>query len=196
MITKQNIIKISGLLFSIGLVILLSQFMDFRAGIPVPIDESETNRFLPKPTRIKIEDLNVDAQIVDLGLNSDGTLEVPQKDNDVGWYVHSPSPGGVGPAVMVGHLDSIRGSAVFHDLKKIQLGDEIVVERSDGSVVTFKVDSIETFSQNNFPSDKVYGSINYAGLRLITCAGSYSRLKGRYPDNLVVFASLEKIATK
>jgi sortase (surface protein transpeptidase) len=195
MITKQKIIRISGLLFLIGTLVLLSQFTGFRPSIPAPLNQSSDN-FSPAPTRIKITNLNIDAAVVGLGLNDDHTLQVPKKDGDVGWYVNSPSPGGMGPSIMVGHLDSIRGSAVFWNLKKLQPGDEIIVERADGSSATFKVDRSETFSQNDFPSDQVYGTINYSGLRLITCSGTYSRLSGHYSDNLVVFATLEKIAYK
>jgi sortase (surface protein transpeptidase) len=92
--------------------------------------------------------------------------------------------------VIVGHLDSIRGAAIFYDLKQIKTGDEVRVERDDGSAAVFKVDSLEMYSQDNFPTEKVYGPINFAGLRLITCAGTFSRLKGHYSDNLVVYASL------
>ncbi len=196
MIAKQTLTKISVLTFFIGAVILLNQFAQLRQRIPAPEVHQIGNNSEPKPARIKIPNLNIDASVVDLGLNPDGTLQVPKTDSDVGWYVNSPSPGGVGPSILVGHLDSIRGSAVFWDLKKLQPGDMIMVDRADGSQATFKVDRSETYSQNNFPSDQVYGAINYAGLRLITCAGSYSRLKGHYSDNLVVFASLEKVTLR
>jgi sortase (surface protein transpeptidase) len=152
----------------------------------------QANIAVAKPVRLKIPSLGVDAPMVNLGLNANQTLQVPKEDNEVGWYVGSPAPGVVGPSVMVGHLDSMRGPAVFRDLKKLQPGDTVEVMREDGSSAVFKVDSSQTYSQDNFPTDKVYGSLDYPGLRLITCAGKYSRLKGRYSDNLVVFASLVK----
>jgi len=145
-----------------------------------------------KPVHIKIPAANVDANMETLGLNPDKTLEVPKKDNQVGWYIGSPTPGEIGPSVMVGHLDSINGAAVFYRLNKVKPGDLIEITREDGSIATFKVDALQTFSQDNFPTDTVYGTISSAGLRLITCAGKWSIFERHYSDNLVVFATLVK----
>jgi LPXTG-site transpeptidase (sortase) family protein len=191
-ITK-NTRNISLLVFLIGALLLFSQTLPFNNSIPVQSISSD-NLFIPKPTEIKISALNIDAPVTNLGLNSDGTLAVPKKDGDVGWYTGSEAPGGTGPTVMVGHLDSIRGAAVFINLKKIKAGDEISINREDGSSVIYKVDRMETYSQNNFPTNAVYGAINYAGIRLITCSGTFSRLSGHYSDNLVVYGSLVKIS--
>jgi sortase (surface protein transpeptidase) len=144
------------------------------------------------PVRIRIPALGIDAPIVNLGLNANKTLQVPKGDFEVGWYTGSPKPGAIGPSVMVGHLDSVRGPAIFQNLSRLKAGDIIEIVRKDGSKATFQVDTQEKYSQNKFPTEKVYGSIDYPGLRLITCAGTYSRLKGRYSDNLVIYASLKK----
>ena len=92
--------------------------------------------------------------------------------------------------IVVGHKDSTFGRAIFYDLNKLQPGDKTVIERSDGKTSTFAVESSEIYSQNNFPSEKVYGDISHAGLRLITCTGKFNRLIGRYSHNLVVYAEL------
>ena len=94
--------------------------------------------------------------------------------------------------IVVGHKDSTFGRAIFYDLNKLQPGDKTVIERSDGKTSTFAVESSEIYSQNNFPSEKVYGDISHAGLRLITCTGKFNRLIGRYSHNLVVYAELTK----
>lgn len=155
---------------------------------------SSTNYSLSasEPEKIIIPTIGVQANVIHLGLNPDQTLEVPKKDEEVGWYTGSPTPGEIGPSVMVGHLDSTVGAAVFYNLKKLKPGDVIEIQRQDGSIAKFQAESMEMFSQDNFPTDKVYGQIDYAGLRLITCAGTYSRAKGHYSDNLVVFARLIK----
>ena len=185
--------KISLILFiagaGIGLFYITKNYTNIPARIVSPIE----NQIQPKPVRIKIPAIHVDASMEDLGLNSDGTLAVPKEWENVGWYTGAPAPGGAGPAVMVGHLDSLTGKAVFWDLKNLKNGDEIFVEREDGSVAVFKAGEKETYSQDNFPTEKVYGPIDYAGLRLITCYGKYSQLKGRYSDNLVVYARLDRI---
>ncbi|MDB4939881.1 MAG: peptidase sortase [Candidatus Doudnabacteria bacterium] len=145
-----------------------------------------------KPKQIKISSIKVDAPVINVDLNKDNSLEVPKTYSDVGWYDRSPTPGEVGPAVMVGHLDSAISAAVFYKLKDIKANDHIEITREDGSKAIFKVDSLEVFSQDSFPSDKVYGNVNYPGLRLITCAGKYNILEKHYSQNLVVYASLVK----
>ena len=108
----------------------------------------------------------------------------------MGWYIYGAKPGEIGAAVVVGHLDSTNGSAVFANLKNIKAGETVSIDRADGSKVNYVVERISKFPQNKFPTEEVYGKLDYAGLRLITCAGSYSRKQGHYSDNLIVFARL------
>lgn len=186
--------KIFLILILIGVAILLNRFISPGKSQLIPGSGVATNNdFQPKPTKIKIAKIGIAANIVNLGLNSDQTLEVPKAGSDVGWFDGSPAPGALGPAVMVGHLDTVRGAAVFYNLKQLTAGDMVEVEREDGSTAVFKVDASEKYSQDNFPTDKVYGPIDHAGIRLITCSGQYSLLKGRYSDNLVVYGTLVDI---
>ncbi len=145
-----------------------------------------------RPSEIRIASLGISSSITDLGLNPDRTLEVPSDYSKVGWYTNSPTPGELGPAIFVGHFDSPTGPAIFYKLKEIKQGDRIELKREDGSLAVFQVESTELFSQDKFPTETVYGPINHAGLRLITCAGTFNEDKGRYSDNLVVFAKLIK----
>lgn len=149
-----------------------------------------------QPTGIYIKNLKINAPIVPVGLTSEKSLQVPQNSNAVGWYIYGTPPGDIGPAVITGHLDSLLGPAVFYHLKNLRPGDNIEVSRSDGSRAIFRVDSLQEYSQNDFPTDKVYGKINYAGLRIITCSGTYDKKLGRYTNNLVVYATLINILPK
>jgi sortase (surface protein transpeptidase) len=144
----------------------------------------------PEPTQLRIPSLGVDAPFVQLGLNKDQTIETPKGDAEVGWFIHGAKPGDIGPAVVVGHLDSVRGPAVFQNLKNIKVGDEIAIQRADGSTVTYRAESMSQYKQDSFPTQEVYGPIDYAGLRLITCAGQYSKQADRYSDNFIVYGRL------
>jgi len=178
-----------GIIFLVGAAIIISLIHNgIAARIPGRV-LGQSGPPAPPPVNINIPSIGVSASVVKLGLNADGTLQVPVGDTEVGWYVGSPAPGALGPAIMVGHLDSAHGVAVFQNLKNLKSGDIIEIIREDGSSVSFKVNSSQQFSQDDFPTDQVYGTLDYPGLRLITCSGAYSRLKGRYPDNLVVFAT-------
>jgi hypothetical protein len=140
------------------------------------------------PTSLSISSIGVNAPVVGVGQNSDGSIEVPGPD-DVGWYKLGPTPGEIGPAVLVGHVDNATtGPAIFWNLRDMKPGDLVQVARGDGKTVTFKVEAVESYGQDNFPTQSVYGNIDYPGLRLITCTGDFNYLTHHYSDNLVVYA--------
>jgi sortase (surface protein transpeptidase) len=145
----------------------------------------------PAPTRLRIPAIGVDAAVGRLGLNGDGTIQVPSDPGQTGWYANGPAPGAQGPAVIVGHVDWYTGPAVFARLSALRPGENVVVARADGSAVTFTVRRVATFSVDAFPTDQVYGATPDAELRLITCGGAFSVSQRRYLSNVVVFAVLE-----
>jgi len=150
-----------------------------------------------RPINLNIASIKVNAPVMIIGQNPDKTIEVPPFHEYItGWYKNGPAPGELGPAVILGHVDSTKGPSVFWGLNKINPGDEIVIEREDGKKVKYIVDRLEQFDQNSFPTEEVYGNINHVGLRLITCGGTFNREVGRYSHNTVVFASAEIIATE
>lgn len=145
------------------------------------------------PTSITVPKLDVAHSLVQLGLNPDGTMEVPPLSQvDVpGWYKHSPTPGEVGPAVIVGHIDSAeKGPGVFYKLGAMHTGDTIRVHRSDGTTATFTVYQVEQYPKSDFPTQQVYGDTDRAELRLISCGGSYNAETNNYTDDIVVYARL------
>jgi len=145
-----------------------------------------------RPTRIVIPSIFVNAVVDQLGLRPDGTLETPsfERSKNAAWYKHGPSPGEVGPAVIVGHVDNKSERAVFFDLRRVKVGARIEVARADGSTVLFTVDSVEQFAKTNFPTQRVYGQTASPTLRVITCGGKFDREHQDYTDNIIVFASL------
>lgn len=141
------------------------------------------------PVRLEIPSIGVDTALMDLGLMPDGTLEVPPDGTLAGWFTGAPTPGELGPAVIAGHVDW-NGPGVFLDLHQVAVGDLIEVTRADASVAVFAVTEVGTFSKQDFPTEDVYGALNFAGLRLITCGGIFDTSVGHYDDNVVVFATL------
>jgi hypothetical protein len=141
------------------------------------------------PVRLKISAIGVDSDLMDLGLKRDGTMEVPPGAFPAGWFTGGPTPGELGPAVIVGHVD-MNGPGVFYGLSKLKSGDRIAVTRQDGSTPVFRVTRVDRFPKDRFPTDLVYGNIDHAGLRLITCGGSFNSATGHYEDNFVAFADL------
>ncbi|MGW6208636.1 class F sortase [Streptomyces sp. NPDC055089] len=142
------------------------------------------------PVHVSIPSLGVDSDIMRLGLNTDGTVEVPpaEKGMTVGWYTGGPVPGAQGPAVLIGHNDTRFGRAVFHDLKKITKGADITVRDAKGAEVHFEVTGRETASKTAFPTNRVYGPTDDRALRLVTCDGAFDA-QGHPVDNLIVYAT-------
>ncbi len=143
-----------------------------------------------KPASVSIPSVGVESRLIRLGLNPDKTLQVPRSYSLAGWYTKGAAPGEVGPAVIVGHYDSVDGPAVFYRLKDLRPGQTVQVRRADGSNVKFAVDRVKRFGKNDFPTNEVYGSVDRPELRLITCGGSFDYRTRHYRDNLVVFAHL------
>ncbi len=142
----------------------------------------------PRPTRIRIPTLGIDRRLVPLRVLEDGSLEAPDRYRDVGWWKGGPLPGSPGNAVVVGHVDSKTGPAVFYGLASLQRGDRVAVTRRNHSAAHFRVRSVERFPVKDFPADRVYRRGGRSGLVLITCGGRYDHAAGRYLDNVVVFA--------
>ena len=149
-----------------------------------------------RPVRLDIPTIDVGTVLMSLGLQGNGEIEVPPltRAGTAGWYRHSPAPGETGPAVIVGHVDSDTGPAVFYRLRSLRIGDAIHVRRTDGKVAEFRVTLVRTYPKTRFPTKRVYGSIRHAGLRLITCSGTYVAGKGGYQSNTVVYATLHRLA--
>ncbi len=147
-----------------------------------------TSRPVPAPSSVAIPSIDVQSRLIKLGLNADRSLQVPRSYEVAGWYTKGPTPGELGPAVIVGHYDSVNGPAVFHRLNELRPGQSVQVRRADGSVAKFSVDRVKRFSKDDFPTDEVYGQVNRPELRLITCGGSFDYRTRHYRDNVVVFA--------
>jgi hypothetical protein len=149
------------------------------------------------PVRLRIPSIGVDTGLQRLGRDGDGAVEVPggpHKWDEAGWYAGpgGTRPGDPGSAVMLGHVDSTSGPAVFYRLRELRPGDPITVARADGTAVRFAVDRVEQYPKTRFPTDDVYYSDLTPRLRLVTCGGSFDFAKGHYRSNVIVFASLTR----
>jgi len=165
-------------------------------GATTPPRRSSAGARSALPVSLRIPAINVRSDLTRVGLNPDGTLEVPQPGPDydkAAWYEGSPAPGDLGPAVIEGHVDGkVNGPSVFHQLGALRPGQLVEVVRADRSVARFVVDSVRSYPKDDFPTLAVYGNTSRPELRLITCGGEFDRDRkgGGYRDNVVVFAHL------
>jgi hypothetical protein len=137
--------------------------------------------------------IGVDAPMMKLGLNRDGTLQVPTVFAYAGWWSGGPFPGDPGPAVVVGHVSSRAGPGVFYRLRELAPGEVVKISRPGGGVATFRTTRRMEVSKSRFPSELVYGPVQGAQLRLVTCGGAFDSSTGHFVDNVIVFATLVSI---
>lgn len=161
-------------------------------------DTAAQNLQLPfsKPNAISIPSLQIESELIEVGKNPDGTIEIPAgEDYDkAAWYKHGAAPGQIGSAVIEGHVDSIKtGPSIFFTLGSVQPGQSVFVDRADGARVEFVVEKVAEFNKDNFPTEQVYGGKDYAALTLITCSGTFDTDSGEYQSNIVVTTRLKAI---
>jgi hypothetical protein len=142
------------------------------------------------PVAVEIPSVGIRSGLERLGLDGDGAIQTPRAWESAGWYRGGTRPGQQGAAVILGHVDSTTGPAVFARLRDLQPGARVRVRRADGSVAVFSVDRLEQHRKTRFPTADVYFPTPEPTLRLVTCGGDFDRQRGSYQDNLVVFASL------
>ena len=145
------------------------------------------------PVAVDIPAIGVDSKLLHLGLNSDGTIQVPSLETSSGeaaWYKYSATPGQIGSSVIEGHVDSYQGPAVFFRLGALRPGDTVNVTLADGVTAVFRVTGVREYVKSRFPAKAIFGGTDFAALRLITCGGAFDYATGHYLSSTVVFASL------
>ncbi len=145
------------------------------------------------PVQLSIPAIGVTSTVQKLGLASDGSVQVPPlgRDSHAGWYKYSPTPGQLGPSILLGHVDSAKyGPGVFYRLGDLRQRDRVTVTLADRTVAVFEIERVVQYPKARFPTLKVYGNIDHAGLRLITCGGKFDPSVQSYEDNIVAYASL------
>ena len=142
------------------------------------------------PVRLQIPAIGVSTPLVKLGRLADGSLQVPKDWNTAGWYDKGPRPGQPGPAVILGHVDSKKGPAVFYQLRALRPGDTVRVGLADGRALVFRVQRVQRYPKDEFPTEAVYFPTLNRELRLITCGGTFDYASRNYRDNIVVYATL------
>jgi hypothetical protein len=145
------------------------------------------------PVSVDIPAIGVRSQLLHLGLNPNGSIQVPSLTTSAGeaaWYKYSATPGQIGTSVIEGHVDSYQGPAVFFRLGALQPGDHVDVTLADGVTAIFRISGVRRYLKVDFPAKTIYGAADYAALRLITCGGVFDYTTRHYLGSTVVFASL------
>ena len=153
------------------------------------VEPTPVEAVIAPPARVRIPAIGVDSAVVDIGVDTAGVLVPPPTADVTGWFAAGPAPGAVGPALLAAHVDSQAGPGVFFRLVDLRPGDEVTVERTDGTAVVFVVVSTTRVAKTAFPTELVYSPLPVPALRLITCGGTFDHAARSYRDNLIVDAA-------
>ncbi|GLZ31891.1 hypothetical protein Lesp02_40790 [Lentzea sp. NBRC 105346] len=146
---------------------------------------------VPRPVGLRVPAIGVTSPLAELGIDASGALVPPERFDVAGWFAAGPAPGGPGPALLAGHVDSRAGPGVFHRLGSLRPGDLVLVSRADGSELRYVVSRTYSVAKTAFPTDLVYAPAPRSELRLVTCGGSFDPSVRSYRDNVIVEALLE-----
>jgi hypothetical protein len=146
-----------------------------------------------RPLTLIIPAIGVKTAVGTLGLQPNHEVMVPTNTHTVGWYRDGPTPGQLGSAVILGHVDSYLGPGTFFDLKELRTGDPITLDLASGAVTRFVVTKVVQYAKTSFPDRLVYGSHGIRALQLVTCGGTFDHATGHYESNVVVFSRLVSV---
>lgn len=142
------------------------------------------------PRELIVPSLGIATSIGQLGLQANHQVQVPASVHTVGWFRFGPTPGQVGSAVILGHVDSYLGPGIFFNIKSLPVGALIEVRLANRSTALFRVTSVVQYAKSSFPDALVYGSSGERELNLVTCGGTFNRATGGYESSIVVFSRL------
>jgi sortase (surface protein transpeptidase) len=175
-------------LVGLALVVGMNSSGPSGFGSPAPLAASA-------PTRVTVPSISAESSLVPTGLKQDGSLEVPpvSEPMQASWFDQSPTPGEVGPSVVLGHVNGGGQPGIFANLKDVVAGSQVFIDRTDGQRAVFEVSRVDTIPKDSFPTDAVYNDTANPQLRLITCGGDYDRSARSYLSNVIVYADFVEV---
>lgn len=181
------------LLFTSGLIVGFWVGFDFLKTDTIPQGElvSANASHAQPPQTLRIPRLGVNASVESVGLTPEGNMGVPKNAGNVGWYNLGYKLGENGSVVLAGHLDDVYGQpAVFYNLSRLQVGDEIFATDQNGKEYRYRVTRKVNYPYNQLPLQEVFVSNDKARLNLITCQGVFDRSQRNYTHRIVVYSEI------
>lgn len=148
------------------------------------------------PRYISIPKINVKAIVTAAGLTSNGAIGTPNNVFNTAWYNRSSKPGQPGAVLIDGHVSSWTTNGVFYNLRMLSVGDSIQIERGDGTIITYTVAKVQTYTAEAINMAKILAPIDPAkpGLNLITCAGDVIKGTNEFDKRIVVYSTQTSVS--
>lgn len=158
-----------------------------------PSSDDITEASADYPATLSIPSLGIEAAIQRVGVNAKGNIASPSNYRGVAWYSKGTVPGGVGSAVIAGHLDNSLGlDGVFRRLADIKAGDPVYVKDSNGKVLEFTVTKIRYFEYDDPSLSNIFlKEGDRRLLRLVTCGGAWVPEQRTYNKRVIVTAEFK-----
>jgi len=159
-----------------------------------PAENPVTNYTVPakQPLSITIANADIEGYIQKVGVDQNKDITAPNNVNLAGWFTDSVLPGGLGLSIIDGHVDGRTQRGIFHNLKQVKVGDEVIITYGDKSTKTFTVFATHSLASDDSASSlfnqdpKVVSQLN-----IITCTGKYDTASKEYRQRLIVSAKLD-----
>ena len=142
------------------------------------------------PVRVQIPDEGIDMEVVPVGVEPGGFMELPPDPAIAGWYRFGPDPWSPdGNTVISAHIDAPEYPiGPFAALRDLTADSEVIVTGADGSTAAYGVVSVTYYPKQDLPTESIFAREGTDALVLITCGGEFDGDTGRYADNVVVVA--------
>jgi len=182
-----------GFIISMGFVYYLGSINPKESDLVVPVVNASSGIAEDgNPIRLKIPKINVNAEILWVGVTPSGAMDAPEGPKEAAWYKLGSKPGEIGSSVIDGHFGWKNGTpAVFDNLYKLKIGDKVYIENNLGETLTFVVREIKTYRADADASDIFISSDGLSHLNLITCSGVWNKILKSHSSRLVVFTDKE-----
>jgi LPXTG-site transpeptidase (sortase) family protein len=141
------------------------------------------------PRAIYIDKLGVQAKVIRVGVTDTNAMAVPKSIYEAGWYDGSVKPGETGAVVVNGHVSGPTRDGVFHDLKQLKSGDNLVLEKGDKTKLTYKVRRVQELAVKDVDMTKLLvAEPGVKSLHLITCGGLFDQEVLQFQSRVIVYA--------
>ena len=161
---------------------IVAEELDVQRIVREPIELAKFN-----PSEMRIASIGVEAPIVPVGTEADGTMASPSGAVDIGWW-QGRRPG-EGNALFAAHVNWNGRLGTFYRLKDLRTGDEIVVQ-GEGNTLTYKVLWVRNFDPNMDAGELLGNASGEQIATLITCGGVFDRSIGHHTERVVARAVL------
>ncbi len=140
------------------------------------------------PVSMAIPKLGVDAAVVGVGQDPDGTMSIPPDPDTVAWYTLGPGMGVGGNAVFAGHVDWGGRHRVFAGLTRLSPGDAVLIVDEKQNGYQYRVESGFWVKADSANVEEIFAQPDNAMITLITCGGDFNLARREYIDRFIVKA--------